>query len=90
MHKLVTMGSFITRHDSGANHLEGKPGINIPNPKYQSAMDLLVQTGVKIIIKGKNVRKAVLILYKIPLHYTVAPGPWFCCVNKKRINLANS
>lgn len=51
------MGS-LTRHDSGANHLEGKPGINIPNPKYQSAMDLLVQTGVKIIIKGKNVRKA--------------------------------
>lgn len=54
MHKLVTMGSFITRHDSGANRLEGKPGINIPNPKYQSAMDLLVQTGVKIIIKGKK------------------------------------
>lgn len=57
MHKPVTMGS-LTRPDSGANHLEGKPGISIPNPKYQSAMDLLVQTGVKIIIKGKNVRKA--------------------------------
>lgn len=51
------MGS-LTRPDSGANHLEGKPGISIPNPIYQSAMDLLVQTGVKIIIKGKNVRKA--------------------------------
>lgn len=57
MHKPVTMGS-LTRPDSWANHLEGKPGINIPNPIYQSAMDLLVQTGVKIIIKGKNVRKA--------------------------------
>lgn len=33
MHKPVTMGS-LTRPDSGANHLEGKPGINIPNPIY--------------------------------------------------------
>lgn len=43
-------------HDSGVNHLEGKAGINSQIPKYQST--LLVQTGVKIIIKGKNVRKA--------------------------------
>lgn len=43
-------------HDSGVNHLEGKAGINIPNS--QIPINFVSTTGVKIIIKGKNVRKA--------------------------------